>query len=300
MNAKLAAGGAILIALTVLALFPSLVAPFPRDYSDTLRYIDTPAGREWRYAPEAPSDHYPWGTDKYGYDMLTRLAWGLRWTLASVAFTAFLRTVLGGGIGVMRALLRFGERHDRGFTPLAGIPSFVMVFFVIFPVTINSPLNSAGLFLYQCLAMTVFNLGGPIAAMSAKAALVLRSSFVEAAVSAGAGKRWILARHLMPYLAEEFWELFAEQTVDVLKMVGRLGIFFLFIGGTTRSYDPPILTSTKGEVAGLIGLYRARLMSSRWLLAYPLTVYMTVLIGFRLFASGLRERERRNRRSIGA
>lgn len=36
----------------------------------------------------------------------------------------------------------------------------------------------------------------------------------------------------------------------------------------------------------LIGLYRARLLTNRWLLAYPLGAYLVIAAAFGLFASG--------------
>ena len=299
MNAKLAVGGTLLAVLLVLALFPGLAAPWPRDFADNLRSIETAEGTEWRFSPEPPSAYFPLGSDNYGYDLLTKLLWGLRWTLAAVTLTAALRTLLGGFMGVVRASLRLDPSRDRGFSPLAGIPSFVMVFFLVYPVTINPPMGSFGLFLYQCAVMTAFDLGGIVASVAAKTGALYATAFVEAAVSAGADKRWVIRHHILPFLGEELLEIFAEQTVAVLKLVGRLGIFFMFIGGTTLTLDPPILTSTTGEIAGLIGLYRPRLLATRWLLAFPLASYVLVLAAFRLFASGLRERERKNRRVTG-
>lgn len=299
MNPKLVIGSFLLIVLIVLAVFPDLLAPYPHGYSDMIRFVETSSGTQWLYAPEAPSSVYPLGSDNDGYDLLTRLLWGLRWTLACVVLTAAMKTLIGGSIGIARALLRLGPSRDRGLSPLAGIPSFVMVYFLIFPVTINSPLGSIRLFFYQCVVMTIFDLGGVIASVSAKTSALLASTFVESAISAGARRSWIVRYHILPFLGEELLETFADQAVAVLKLVGRLGIFFMFIGGTTRTWDPPLLTSTTGEVAGLIGVYRARLLANRWLLAYPLMFYLVVLGALRSFASGLRERARRSRRVLG-
>ncbi len=279
----------MLLLLLALAAFPRAFTPYQRGYADTIRSVDTPTGTEWYYAPEAPSPIYPFGSDEYGYDLLTRLLWGLRWTLGCVLLTAAARTLLGGAIGVARALLRISPGKERGFSPLAGIPSFVFVFFLFFPVTINSPLGSVRLFFYQCAVMTMFDLGGIIASVAAKTAALLKASFVEAAVSSGAKTSWLVRYHILPFLGEELLETFADQTVAVLQLVGRLGIFLMFIGGTTKTYDPPLLTSATGEIAGLIGLYRARLMANRWLLFYPLASFLLILTAFRIFASGLRE-----------
>ncbi len=295
MNARLASGLALLALLVVVAVFPAAFTSYPFGYSDTMRSVETPLGTEWRFAPEPPSAFYLFGTDQYGYDILTRIVYGLRWTLACVFTVAAARTLLGGALGSLRALMR-RPGSDSGVSPLAGIPSFVIAFFALYPFTINSPWQGWRLFLFQCAVLSLLDLGPVIGATAAKTSAVLAMPFVEAARSAGAGGAWVFRRHALPFVAEELLESFADQTVAVLQMVGRLGVFMLFIGGTAMTFSPPLLNSAQGEIAGLIGLYRARLLASRWMLAFPLASYMVVLLAARLVASGLRERERRRRR----
>lgn len=291
MNAKLLAGALALAALAFVAAFPGLFAPYPFGYADTIRFAETDAGQTWIYAPEPPSDVYPWGSDDYGYDLLTRLLWGLRWTLGIVTLTAFMRSALGAAIGVAAATRGSAtvRRPGAAAAPLAGVPSFVLAFFILYPVTVNSPLGSVGLFFVQAAALTAFELAGVAGSFEARARALLDKPFVTAAVGAGADRGWILRHHLAPYLAEAFAETFADQCVRTLQFVGRLGMFFVFIGGTTLTFDPPLLTSATGELAGLIGLYRARLLVNRWLLAYPLGAYLVIAASFGLFASGLKE-----------
>lgn len=299
MNAKLAAGLAILVLLIIVAAFPWAFTPWPKGYSDTLRSVDTADGTDWLFAPEAPSAYYPFGTDQYGYDILTRIVWGFRWTLGCVFLVSAARVIIGGAVGSLRALAGRPGR-DRGVSPLAGIPGFVIAFFALYPFTINSGIQGWRLFLFQCGVLTALDLGPIVGSMAAKTSAVLATPFVEAASSAGAGKAWIFRWHVMPFLAEELLESFADQTVAVLQLVGRLGVFMMFIGGTVMTFDPPLLDSATGEIAGLIGLYRLKLLGARWMLAWPLASYLVVLAGMRFFASGLRERERRMRRIYDA
>jgi len=291
VNAKLLAGALALAALAFVAAFPGLLAPYPFGYADTIRFAETEAGQTWVYAPEPPSEVYPWGSDDYGYDLMTRLLWGLRWTLGIVTLTAFMRSALGAAIGVAAAMGGSAPRRRSGAAaaPLAGVPSFVLAFFILYPITVNSPLGSVGLFFVQAAVLTAFELAGVAGSFDARARALLDKPFVTAAVGAGADRGWILRHHLAPYLAEAFAETFADQCIRTLQSVGRLGMFFVFIDGTTLTFDPPLLTSTTGELAGLIGLYRARLLVNRWLLAYPLGAYLVIAGSFGLFASGLRE-----------
>lgn len=290
MRPRLVVGLALLAALAVIASLPSLLAPFPRGYSDSLRTVDGPDGTEWLFAPEAPSSYYPLGTDRYGYDIATTLAWGLRWTLGTAILVAALRVAAGTTLGLARALATGRGRKPSATSPLSVIPSFVFVFFLLYPATINSPLGSVPLFLFQCAAMTVFDLGGISSTVSLKAARILKAEFTQSAVSCGAGKAWLARYHILPFLAPFLAEAFADQAVAALQMVGRLGVFSLFIGGTVMRTDPPILTSVTGEIAGLVGLNRASMMGGAyWTVLAPLAAYLATLVVFRTLAGGLRE-----------
>lgn len=294
MRYKIIIGGIALALLACIAVFPAWFARYPRGYQDTLRSIELRDGSvEWRFAPEAPSETYRFGSDNYGYDIQTRIFWGLRWTLACVFIVALSRTVVGGTIGIIKSLVFGVDGLARSVSPLAVIPSFVFVFFLLFPVTINSPLGSLRLFFFQCAVMTVFDLGGIIASVSLKTRSLMRASFYDSAVSCGANRAWLARHHIIPFLATDLVEAFATQTVAVLQLVGRLGVFSLFAGGTIMTLDPVMLSSATGEIAGLIGQYRGRLQGARWMLLYPLGTYLIILGSLRLFVSGLQDELRR-------
>lgn len=290
MRPRLVAGLAMVATLALASASASLLAPFPRGYSDSLRTVEGPGGTEWLFAPEAPSSYYPLGTDRYGFDIATTLAWGLRWTLGTAILVAAMRVAAGTALGLARALATGRGREASRTSPLSVIPSFVFAFFLLYPATINSPLGSVPLFLYQCAAMTVFDLGGVSSTVSLKAARILKAEFAESAVSCGAGKAWLARYHVVPFLAPYLVEAFADQAVAALQMVGRLGVFSLFVGGTVMQTSPLILTSATGEIAGLVGMNRASMMGGAyWTVLAPLAVYLATLASFRTLAGGLRE-----------
>ena len=394
MNGKLATSLVLLALLSAVALFPSAFTRFPAGYSDSLRSVESPDGVEWLFAPEAPSSYYLFGTDLYGYDILTRIVWGLRWTLAAAFLVAAVRSAVGAVLGVGSAVLRhdMGSRrhartsmgdagaggrvnggqpadsgkagkaaghtsdrdgghaggrvrggrpedsgkagkdatagdhdgrtdggHDRppvgdgagtrgghgvrgsadrskGFSPLSAIPGFVVAFFLLYPFTTNSPWQGWRLFLFQAAVLSIIDMAPVAATLGARTRMILASPFIEAARSAGAGRWWLTLHHVRRFILAEVVEQFALQTVSVLQLVGRLGVFSIFLGGTVMAFDPPLLNSATSEIAGLIGLYRLRLLGARWMLLFPLAAYAVVLLTVRLFASGLHEYVRRTMR----
>ncbi|MBN2873583.1 MAG: ABC transporter permease subunit [Spirochaetales bacterium] len=328
MNRKLAASLVLLAGLGVVTAFPSLFTAFPKGYSDSLRSVEGTDGVEWLFAPEPPSSYYHFGTDLYGYDIKTRIVWGLRWTLAAALLVAVIRTATGAVMGIGLAMAKHGmtardpsrtvkslgstgesdsgkatrpypgavSAGKKGFSPLSAIPGFVVAFFLLHPFTFNSPWQGWRLFLFQTAVLSCIDLAPVVATLRARTTLILAAPFIEAATATGAGRLWLLTQHVRRFIVAEIVEQFALQTVSVLQLIGRLGVFSIFMGGTIMAFDPPLLNSSTSEIAGLIGLYRLRLLGSHWMLLYPLAAYAVVLLAVRLLASGLHDRVRQKMR----
>jgi peptide/nickel transport system permease protein len=90
----------------------------------------------------------------------------------------------------------------------------------------------------------------------------------------GVGRRRILFRHLLPNIRGEFSSLFLFDAITVLLVMGQLGIFNVFIGGTRYTPFPPLFHSMVHEWAGLLGQYRNELFTMEWWVAlWPLLGY---------------------------
>ena len=87
----------------------------------------------------------------------------------------------------------------------------------------------------------------------------------------------------------------AELTV-ALNLIGQLGIFNIFLGGTIFTPSPPLLHSFSREWAGLVGQARWAFLGQQWILLFPLFGYLTVLLAFQLTARGIELRFRRHLR----
>ncbi|MBL8965932.1 MAG: hypothetical protein JNG85_02920 [Spirochaetaceae bacterium] len=290
MNRRTAAGLALLAILLLASLLAPLLAPFERGKTEGLRKEVVDGEERYFFAPERPGPRHPLGTDRYGYDMLTEMLHGLKWTLAAVFGIAVLRAGFAFLLGLAAVGRRGGLRRRRSFSPLAAFPSFVVAYLLLFRVTINSPLPAFSLFLYQATVVALLDLPGVARSFAAKARSVAASSFVEAARSAGADSRWIAARHVAPFLADDFFEAIPVQAVATAAFIAKLGLFSLFIGGTTLSLDPVLLQPSRMELVGLMGYHNGDILGAPWLFLGPFAGWLLVFTAAELLSSGLRRR----------
>ncbi|WP_336990407.1 hypothetical protein [Bacillus infantis] len=93
----------------------------------------------------------------------------------------------------------------------------------------------------------------------------------------------------------DFSAIFVNECIQVLHIIGQLGIFNLFLGGTEKQYFPTIYLSITNEWSGLIGQSRSFLYHSQWIIIFPLAAYVLLLVAFYLLSAGLKDRKKLNR-----
>ncbi len=140
--------------------------------------------------------------------------------------------------------------------------------------------------------LAVLGAGSPVAAtVREKTVSLRRKDFFEAGVAAGAGKSRLIRYYLLPFLKETLLVLFSQETTAVLTLIGQLGVFHIFIGGTRMHINPMEYHSITHEWAGLVGQYRSRIQGdSWWVIWVPLAGYLFVLLAFFLITRGLEQR----------
>ena len=90
LNNKMATfGGLIVIIFLVTAIFAPFLAPYD------------PAEQDFAVVLQTPSLSHPFGTDEFGRDILSRVIWGARPTLAIVCVAGLFALLLGGSVGVL-------------------------------------------------------------------------------------------------------------------------------------------------------------------------------------------------------
>lgn len=244
-----------LVVLAFAAMFSGFVAPFdPLEQNLANRVLP----------PLSPGDDggFPHllGTDELGRDLLSRLVFGGRVSVA----VGLLGAVVSGTIGISLGLMAgyFRGRVDGIVMRLAdammSLPTLVLALFILF-------LLGGGFFnLVLVLALTRWMI---FARVTRGMALSLReSAFVSAAHAVGSPHRKIILRHLLPNIASPLAVLF---TLEVAVLIlGEASLSFLGFG-----IQPP-----ESSWGLMIGRGRNYLSSAWWIVTFPgLAILLTTL-----------------------
>jgi peptide/nickel transport system permease protein len=175
-----AIGAAIIVGMTLVAVFAQVLAPFDALATDYAAMLTAPSAKHWL------------GTDAFGRDVLSRVIYGSQTALIVGLGASFIGATLGALIGVASAY--FGGRFD-------------LIMERINDVLISFPLIILALAVVAILGTGVFNVIIAIAIPTIpRCARVVRSSalavrempYVDAARAAGFRDSRIVLRHMLP------------------------------------------------------------------------------------------------------
>jgi peptide/nickel transport system permease protein len=157
-----------------------------------------------RFAP--PSTTHPLGTDELGRDLLLRLAYGARVSLAVGLAAALAATVIGTLVGLLAAwrggwldaaLMRLAD----GLLALPALPLLVILA-AMDPAVVGLPRGEGATdMLRLAVLLAGFGWVGVARLVRATALSVLARDFVRAARALGVSEVRVLWRHVLPSLA---------------------------------------------------------------------------------------------------
>ena len=265
--------GLVLITVVVLvAIFGPWLAPYaPNDQSAMLSFA----------ARGAPTWAHPFGTDRNGYDVLTRVIYGAPTALAvglgAMTVAAFVGIVIGGIAGYLGGLA--DEILMRLTDLFLVIPVFVLILAVVrlFGIVVVGTWLENLPYLNLTTIIVLLGIFGwpPIARLARAEFLRLKGlDFVEAARCIGAQPHDILFRHILP------------NALPSLAVVIALGIGGAILAEAMISFlgfgDPKAVSW--GQL--LYFNYQVLRVSPWAVLAPGIAIFITVL-GFNLLADGL-------------
>ncbi len=295
MNRALLTGLLITAFMLVIALFGPLLAPHDLHHQVEIKYmIDEHGNGTFIAPPIPPSAEYPLGTDKNGYDLMTKLMYGAKYTILLSIGIAVMRVLIGGLIGMIVGYYgrQRGKRQgeESYWSMLNGIPIFIIVWLIMIGISINP--HTSPFLMSMILAVVLLVIGVPSVASTVKAKTIIirEKQFVTASQSLGAGSWTIIRSHLFLHLKESFLILIVQEIILILALFGQLGIFGIFVGGTIMYPDPVEYYSRTNEWGGLIGQLRMNFYVDQWIFYVPLIFYVILIIGFHLLSKGLEKR----------
>ena len=177
------AAAAVLAAIVVVAVAAPLLAP----HSSTAQSLTD------RLSP--PSAGHPFGTDGLGRDVLSRLMWGGRVSLAVGAGAAMLTVVIGAVVGSLSGF--FGGAIDQAAMRVTdvvmSIPPVLLILLIV-------AIFEGGLAL-TIIAIGLVSWPGTARLLRGEFLRLRRLEYVEAARVTGVGPLGIIARHVLPNAA---------------------------------------------------------------------------------------------------
>ncbi|WP_437884549.1 ABC transporter permease [Pseudomonas sp. LRF_L74] len=231
--------GAVLALLGLVALFPGLLAPFLPTQMDTSAILQAPS---WRHL---------FGTDENGRDVLSRILYGARDTLA----IGLLATTIGLTLGML-----FGFLGGLGGRSLDwGVTRFVEIMFA-FPSIVLALLfiTVAGSGTYTTACAVGLSIFPGFARIIRTQVLVQKNAdYIKAAVALGRSPNFIFRRHLVPNV---MWPLLALFTVGI----GQSIIWGAALGYLGMGAAPPA-----SEWGLMLSSGKNFIYSAWWLTLFP-------------------------------
>jgi len=257
-NGLVVFGAGIVVAMVLLAIFAGVVAPYdPTDMkvSDALK---------------RPSLAHPFGTDRFGRDVLSRTIYGSRIALgvaiSSIGLALLVGTILGlaGGYVGGATDLVIGRAMDVLFS----FPTLILAIGIA--AMLGPGLDNAALAIavvYAPLFSRVVR--GPVIAERAK-------EYAVAALGLGAGSFRVVLRHILPNVLAP---LIVQTSVSLAyAILTEAALSYLGLG--TQPPAPSWGT--------MLNEGRTYLESAPWMSVFPGLAIMLAVLGFNLLGDGLR------------
>lgn len=293
INWRLWIGALMTFLIFLIAIIGPAIAPYEEDYVEPSGYFyHSSENFGINAAPFPPSKDHLLGTDRWGYDILTLLLYGAKYTVFVGIIVALIRMVIGGILGLWMGVGSKQRIGGNSFGVLGGIPAFLIIYFAMAGITINSNLSMMELVIIQSILMSLVGIPGVYAAVFSKTKELKKNQFITSSQSLGAGTYRIAVKHMYPHLKGTLLVMFIKEIILTLSLIGQLGIFNIFLGGTIHRLNSNIYLSVSHEWAGLIGQWRSFIYDYQWILFYPLLAFVIVIFSFYILSRGIELKQR--------
>jgi peptide/nickel transport system permease protein len=258
-NRLAVAGGIIVIALFIVAVFAPVISPFNPDSIDRGHILDP------------PGLSHPFGTDDLGRDVLSRMIFGSRISLA-VGFVAVgISTLIGMVLGALSGY--YGGWFDRIIMRFIDIMLSIPTFFLILAV-----IAFIGPSIWNIMVIIGLTSWMSVARLVRAEFLSLKErEFVLAARAMGAGDFRIIFRHIM---------INSMAPVLISAILGVAGAVLVesalsFLG---LGVQPP--TPSWGNI---LTLGKDNIEIAWWLSVFPGLAILVTVLGYNLLGEGIQD-----------
>lgn len=258
---RLAGFGAVVLGFIVLLALLTPVLPLqPPNETDTANRFLRPF-----------SEGHLLGTDHLGRDLLSRLLWGTRLSLAVGFAAALVAGLAGAAIGVIAGY--FGGRTDN--LTMRGVDMLMAFPYILLALAIVAVLGP-GLF-NALVAVAVVNV--PFFARNIRGVTVgiAHREFIDAARLAGMGNARILLTEVVPNIVPVV--VIAMSTTIGWMILETAGLSFLGLGS-----QPP-----QADLGSMLGEARAALITAPHTSIVPGAMILLIVMSVNLLGDGIRD-----------
>ena len=259
------------IPLGIIALFVlvAILAPLlsPADpHEQSLRNRFKPPvweeGGSWKYAL---------GTDRLGRDMLSRIIWGSRVSLAAGVLAVLLASAFGASVGLVAGY--YGGRVDAALMRMtdATLSFPVILLALILAVTVGPSFTNV------VVAISVILWARYARVIRGQVLTLMQLDFIAQARIAGAGAWRIITRHLFP------------NTLNTLVVLVTLQIGYVIILEASLSFLGAGIPPPTPAWGSMIAEGREFVTSAWWVSSLPGLAILLVVLAFNLIGDWLRD-----------
>jgi peptide/nickel transport system permease protein len=252
-------GAVVLLIVTLAAIFAAQVAPY------------NPTRQDFRVEREPPSAEHWMGTDEFGRDVLSRVIWGARASLAAGAVAASIALAVGLILGMVAAY--YGNRTDSFIMRVMDIVlAFPYILLAIAVVAILGP----GL-LNAMIAIGIVYVPHYARVVRGAVLSVRAREYVEAARALGARDDRVMVQHVLP---NTLAPVIVQTTLNVgTAIIDTAGLSFLGLG--TQPPTP--------DWGNMLSAGRSYVIDSPWIATFPGLAILVTVLAFNLMGDALRD-----------
>jgi peptide/nickel transport system permease protein len=268
--------GVILVTLVVTAVFAPYLSPHSPTDGDITRKLIPPV---WT---EQGNWEHPLGTDRFGRDVLSRIIYGSRISLAVSLIAIFVAGTLGTMLGLISGYR--GGLTDAALMRLTDVGlSLPIVLIAVVMVAVSEPSFRNVILVIALLLWPRF-----ARQIRGETLAIKEQDFVALAVVAGRSSAWIIRRHIFPNVVPTLLVITTLQVGFVVLLEGTLS--FLGVG-----VPPP------NPAWGLmIADGRGFLATAWWISLFPGLAMLLTVLAVNLMGDWLRDHLDPRLRQIGA
>jgi ABC-type dipeptide/oligopeptide/nickel transport system permease subunit len=253
--------GLILVGfLVAAALFAPLLTPYSPSIPDPADVLRRPSREHWL------------GTDARGIDIMAQIIYGTRVSLAIGLTSGICVTLLGAVLGIAAGY--FGSAASgvimRVVDVLLVIPTLPLI------IILNKYVSAS--YLMMIAIFIVFGWCGTARVIRAQVLSVKNANYIKAAELAGASRRYIMFRHILPAVSHLL--IMNAALASAGFMIAEAGLSFLGLGDPNAVSWGQLLVKAEGSA------FTSRLWA--WVLAPGAAIFVAVT-GFMQIGAALEE-----------